>query len=217
MKGQFTRLIIFISVCVLLIVGITAVTYAFWVSGSGATPASTETDEWEDPSFRYLVLTLELSDGSEKEVSYVQRLGQNANFNAFYTEGTDPNTVTKVSVTGYNGILTVLKIPPEVTLKSDENAHGVKKTVTEINMKTVEIYDGLRVVEELEIPHTVTEIGDYSFAFCDSLKKVVFAEGENAQPLEIGKFCFYKCRNLSKDNVSFGGRSVTEGEFAFGR
>lgn len=213
MKGQFARLILFMTVCVLLIAGITAATFAVWTtSDGGSTPATTVTGEWDDPSFRYLTLELTHAGGTTVAV-YRQNADDGSAFDAFDAGDVDAAAVTSAKVIGYDGILTVLKIPPTVTVKGGGNTAEV--TVNSIAMGTVEQYDALRLVEELEIPATVNSIASYSFAFCDSLEKVVFVGGGGE--LTLGDKCFYRCVKLDKAaGVNFGGRTVTEGEYCFG-
>ena len=215
MKGQFTRLIIFLTVCVLLIAGITAATYAVWTtSDGGSTPATTETGEWEDPSFRYLVLEISFADGSSAIAEYVQKDEAGADVSAFYVGGKDASGAAQAKVKGYKGILTTLKIPPSVTVK-DGAGQTKEIAVTAIATGTVEQYDGLRLIEELEIPSSVMTIEDNSFMFCDNLKKVTFVSGGGA--LTMGNMCFYRCVKLDIAAVDFGGRSVTQGENCFAK
>lgn len=213
MKGQFTRLIVFMTVCVLLIAGITAATFAVWTtSDGGSTPATTQTGEWEDASFRYLVLEISLADGSSVQTEYRLTAADGSDFSAFDAGNTDVTTAIDATVIGYNGILTTLKIPPSVKVKGADQS--VEVPVTAIATGTVEQYDGLRIIEKLEIPASVERIEDYSFAFCDNLARVDFVAGGGA--LTMGRMCFYRCVKLSRDNVDFGGREVTEGEYCFG-
>lgn len=215
MKGQFSRLIIFITVCVLLIAGITAATYAVWTtSDGGSTPATTETGEWEDPSFRYLVLEISFADGSSAIAEYVQKDEAGADVSAFYVGEKDASGAAQAKVKGYKGILTTLKIPPSVTVR-DAAGQSKEIDVTAIATGTVEQYDGLRLIEELEIPSSVTTIEDNSFMFCDNLKKVTFVSGGGA--LTMGNMCFYRCVKLDIADVDFGGRSVTQGENCFAK
>lgn len=215
MKGQFTRLIIFITVCVLLIAGITAATYAVWTtSDGGSTPATTETGEWEDPSFRYLVLEISFADGSSAIAEYVQKDEAGADVSAFYVGEKDASGAAQAKVKGYKGILTTLKIPPSVTVK-DGAGQAKEIAVKAIATGTVEQYDGLRLIEQLEIPSSVTTIEDNSFMFCDNLEKVTFVSGGGA--LTMGNMCFYRCVKLDIADVDFGGRSVTQGENCFAK
>lgn len=215
MKGQFSRLIIFITVCVLLIAGITAATYAVWTtSDGGSTPATTETGEWEDPSFRYLVLEISFADGSSAIAEYVQKDEAGADVSAFYVGEKDASGAAQAKVKGYKGILTTLKIPPSVTVK-DGAGQTKEIAVTAIATGTVEQYDGLRLIEQLEIPSSVTTIEDNSFMFCDNLHKVTFVSGGGA--LTLGNMCFYRCVKLDIADVDFGGRSVTQGENCFAK
>lgn len=213
MKGQFTRLIIFLSVCVILIAGITAATYAVWTTSDGSsTPATTGTGDWEDASFRYLVLEISYQDGSSESAVYRQKAEDGSDFSAFEVSKTDVSTATGVTVKGYKGILTTLKIPPSVTVKNADGQSALLP-VTAIATGTVEQYDGLALIEKLEIPASVTKIEDYSFMFCKNLASVTFVQGEEA--LILGDMCFYGCVKLSESAVDFGGRSVTQGENCF--
>ena len=215
MKGQFSRLIIFITVCVLLIAGITAATYAVWTtSDGGSTPATTETGEWEDPSFRYIVLEISFADGSSAIAEYVQKDEAGADVSAFYVGEKDASGAAQAKVKGYKGILTTLKIPPSVTVR-DAAGQSKEIDVTAIATGTVEQYDGLRLIEQLEIPSSVTTIEDNSFMFCDNLHKVTFVSGGGA--LTMGNMCFYRCVKLDIADVDFGGRSVTQGENCFAK
>lgn len=212
MKGQFARLIVFMCVCVIIIAGITAATYAVWTtSDGGSTPATTQTGEWEDPSFRYLVLEIEDGSGVRTELRYVQTSEDGSEIAAFDAGNADLSAITSVTVTGYEGILTTLKIPSVV--KVSAAGQTAELPVTAIAMGTVEMYDGLRLVKELEIPASVNSIGAYSFAFCDSLEKVVFVPGGGE--LTLGEKCFYRCVRLLRSEVDFGGRSVIEGTDCF--
>lgn len=213
MKGQFARLTVFLFVCVILVLGVTAAAYAVWTTTDGSsTPATTQTGEWDDPSFRYLVLGLTFADGSYREVSYRQKSDDGSDYSAFDAEGADLADVTKVSVVGYQGILPTLKIPPTVVVGSAGETKEFDVTV--IAMGTVEQYDGLRIVETLEIPASVTSVEAYSFAFCDSLREVTFVAGGGA--LSLGDKCFYGCVNLDRSAVDFGEREIAEGEYCFG-
>lgn len=214
MKGQFSRLIIFMAVCVILIAGVTAVTYAVWTTADGSsTPATTETGEWEDASYRYLVLEINYSDGSCELAEYVQKADDGADLEAFVISAGDVSSAVSATVKGYNGILTTLKIPSSVTVKN-RGGQSVQVNVTKIATGTVEQYDGLRLIEKLEIPSSVTEISSYSFAFCENLADVTFVSGGGE--LTLGDKCFYRCVKLERSSVDFGGRTVTEGEYCFG-
>ena len=50
-------------------------------------------------------------------------------------------------------------------------------------------------IEEIVIPVSVVEIGDYAFNGCKYLEKVIFEE--NSQLLRIGVFAFSECENLA--------------------
>lgn len=197
---------------VLLVAGITAVTYAVWAtSDGGSTPVTAGTGEWEDESYRYLVLEI-IYGGEAKQIRYRQKDVDGSDFNAFDAGDAAASGITSMKVVGYEGILTALKIPSEVTIKG--GGETVVMQVDTIAMLSVEEFDGLRLVEELTIPSSVTTVEANSFMFCDNLKSVVFEAGD--QPVSLGDKCFYRCVRLDRSAVDFGGREVSEGAYCFG-
>ena len=67
----------------------------------------------------------------------------------------------------------------------------------------------LSKIEEIEIPATVTRVGDYAFAGCVNLKKVTFA----GLPATLGKGMFRNCTNLQTVDFKQGLNDVPEGAF----
>lgn len=67
----------------------------------------------------------------------------------------------------------------------------------------------LSKIEEIEIPSTVTRVGDYAFAGCVNLKKVTFA----GLPATLGKGMFRNCTNLQTVDFKQGLNDVPEGAF----
>lgn len=67
----------------------------------------------------------------------------------------------------------------------------------------------LSKIEEIEIPATVTRVGDYAFAGCVNLKKVTFA----GLPATLGKGLFRNCKNLQTVDFKQGLNDVPEGAF----
>lgn len=67
----------------------------------------------------------------------------------------------------------------------------------------------LSKIEEIEIPATVSGVGDYAFAGCVNLKKVTFA----GLPARLGKGMFRNCTNLQTVDFKQGLNNVPEGTF----
>lgn len=109
----------------------------------------------------------------------------------YKVEPTDPSLVkgdfgyyhlneNEVKVTQYNGKSKKVEIPASVD--------GAAVTVIERDLfKESDI-------ESVTIPDSVTEIQDYAFARCNSLKEIVIPEGVKT----IGSHAFWYCENLEK-------------------
>lgn len=67
----------------------------------------------------------------------------------------------------------------------------------------------LSKIEEIEIPASVSGVGDYAFAGCENLKKVTFA----GLPAKLGKGMFRNCTNLQTVDFKQGLNHVPEGTF----
>lgn len=67
----------------------------------------------------------------------------------------------------------------------------------------------LSKIEEIEIPATVSGVGDYAFAGCVNLKKVTFG----GLPARLGKGMFRNCTNLQTVDFKQGLNNVPEGTF----
>lgn len=67
----------------------------------------------------------------------------------------------------------------------------------------------LSKIEEIEIPASVSGVGDYAFAGCENLKKVTFA----GLPARLGKGMFRNCTNLQTVDFKQGLNDVPEGAF----
>lgn len=65
-------------------------------------------------------------------------------------------------------------------------------------------------VEKINIPDSLSEIGDYAFYFCDRLSDVTTSEKSGIKT--IGSYAFYGC-TIRKFSVPYGTESIGEGAF----
>lgn len=89
---------------------------------------------------------------------------------------------------------------------TDRTKLKIPSKCTEINPKYVSTYESYRSfmpeLQEIEIPNTVTTIGDYAFHNAQGIKSIVIPDSVTS----IGNSAFYYCENL--ENVTIG-NSVT--------
>lgn len=114
-----------------------------------------------------------------------------------FLEGTDENgNVTHYILTGLGTYkLSTLKIPGEYNgLPVKEIAHQAFAT-----FEDVEDHGGLENITGIEIPSSITKIGNGAFQYLPNLTTVIFADASNRglDPLEIGEEVFLKCINLA--------------------
>lgn len=74
-----------------------------------------------------------------------------------------------------------------------------------------ELYLNGQLVEDLVIPVGTTEIKDYAFAGCSSIKSVTIPNTVTS----IGKFAFFECSNKGFTTISIPGNVLKIGESAF--
>lgn len=93
----------------------------------------------------------------------------------------------------------VVNIPPVVTYKDN------KYDVVSIGYAA---FQGCRKVTEIKIPSTVREIGEFAFAYCSGLKKVIYGS------VIVPEKTFYGCSSLTEvkllDSVKFIGEEAFE-------
>lgn len=64
---------------------------------------------------------------------------------------------------------------------------------------------------EVVIPDSITSIGDYAFAFCDNLNKIVIPDSVTS----IGRYAFYSCESLSEVIIPDSVTSIGYYAFAY--
>ena len=94
-------------------------------------------------------------------------------------------------------------IPNEVLYK------GTTYSVTRI---VSEAFRDCRSLTSIEIPSSVTSIGDYAFYYCISLTSITF--GENSQLASIGSEAFDWCRSLTSIEIPNSVTSIGESAFS---
>lgn len=104
---------------------------------------------------------------------------------SLYYEMTDG----KVSITRYQGLASEVQVPGHI-----ENA-----PVTAIGKKAFLSKKNLRRVT---LPHTVEELGDWAFAYCDGLNQVILPK----KHIRFGKAVFLECGSLKQ--ISCGDAQV---------
>lgn len=110
--------------------------------------------------------------------------------NANALTGSRNSSTLTVTITGLGTTEGSDIIIPETTTFSnigDDNTY----TVTAIAASAFQGTD----ITSIKIPKTVTSIGDYAFADCANLKKVIIADGTTA--IEFGQNAFAGCNNLT--------------------
>ena len=114
----------------------------------------------------------------------------------FTTSGT---TATLISYTGDGGDIV---IPSTISLSSDGSAiEGIDYTVTSIadgtNGNSV-FYSARSNITSIELPNTITKIGDYAFYGCDKLTAITIPESV----ITIGSHAFGNCTAVTEINFN---------------
>ncbi len=117
-----------------------------------------------------------------------------------YNEATDTYKVVKTDAANYNKIQSVV-IPSYF----DDNEHG-KKNVTIIDKNA---FDSFASLTSIDIPSTVTSIGNRSFSGCSKLKEVYLPSFLT----KIDDYAFYKCSFLEEINIPDSVTSIGENIF----
>lgn len=112
----------------------------------------------------------------------------------------------KFSYTNSNYVPTngILKVPQTVfglnvvSVGTQNSLEKIKKIVLPNSVRTIENYAFRKSkdLEEIELPSSLTEIGEYAFA-SSSLKSILIPEGVK----NIGEGCFRSCRNLEEASL----------------
>ena len=113
---------------------------------------------------------------------------------------------TYAIVVGYEGLLTDVNI-------ADTYRFNIANTYHDLPITTIAggAFIGSESLTSIEIPASVTSIGDWAFYSCSSLTSLTF--GENSQLTSIGDWAFSDCYSLSSIEIP---NSVTSmGEYAF--
>ena len=108
-----------------------------------------------------------------------------------------PNTIEKIIRDKEIGLGGALDQPSEIILSK--------------NLKSIEdyIFNGTNI-ENIEIPSTVTSIGDYAFFNCESLKSIEIPENVT----NIGEYAFDYCNNLENLEIPTSVTNIEKGAFA---
>ena len=77
-------------------------------------------------------------------------------------------------------------------------------------LQGADLYIDQTKVVDLVIPETVTEVNDYTFSYCKSLKSVAIQEGVT----KVGYRAFLECPNLSKVVIAGSIQQIGDGAFS---
>lgn len=101
----------------------------------------------------------------------------------------------EVVITGYTGTDRKLSLPDEIA----------DRPVTEIGAYAFSKYD----MTDIELPKSITKIGDGAFSECKCLTDIVIPEGVT----QIGEGAFYKCEALKKVDLPDSLQRIEDGAF----
>ena len=117
-----------------------------------------------------------------------------------------------VTITEYNGSAAALSIPSTIdgkAVKSISSYVFINSSITEVTlpygMTKVNYFAfyGARKLKTVNLPNTVTSIGEAAFEFCTSLETVNYNCIDS-----IEKYAFYGCTSLSSFPLKYGLKSV---------
>ncbi len=106
------------------------------------------------------------------------------------------NSDNSVTISGYTGNDTSVKIPDSIGGKSVESIGN-------------SAFKGNYKLKSIEIPDTVKSIDDFAFNECTNLKEVTLPNSVKS----IGKSAFFYCTRLENVNLSDGIESIGDGAF----
>ncbi len=106
------------------------------------------------------------------------------------------NSDNSVTINGYTGNDTSVKIPDSISGKSVESIGN-------------SAFKGNYKLKSVEIPDTVKSIDDFAFNECTNLKEITLPKSLKS----IGKSAFFYCTRLENVNLSDGIESIGDGAF----
>lgn len=149
----------------------------------------------------------------EEDIEASQTVTEQINFEYSVKDGV-------ASVTGYLGTDTHVVIPAYINgIQITSIANNAFQNCE--NLQTIELPEGLQTIgawafaesslTEIEIPHTVSEIGENAFINCVSLKKVRLPKDLT----EIKTCCFFGCTGLEQFNLPQGLQRIGDWALAY--
>ena len=117
---------------------------------------------------------------------------------------TIPNSVTSIGQYAFQDCPSLLNINIEIV--EWENSNNIAKWYA---LTFHYLYNGKKLEGEIEIPNTVTKIGDYALSGCKDITSITIPNSATS----IGQYAFYECSSLTSITIP---NSVTSiGQYAF--
>ncbi len=124
-----------------------------------------------------------------------------------------PDTVTRIGDHAFDSWTSLESVKMSKNIKYIGQDAFYRTAISEIELpeglETVEMaaFSHCENLKSVEIPDTVTEMGEYAFCYCSSMENAVI-NGQSVSP-----YMFAHCENL--ETVSIGDDVTSIGEFAF--
>ena len=122
------------------------------------------------------------------------------------TSVTIPNSVTSIGSYAFQNCDSLTSI---IVDENNQNYKSIDSNLYTKDGKTLIKYATGKTVTDFVIPNSVTNIGEYAFAYCDSLTSVTIGNSVTS----IGDWAFYDCYSLT--SVTIGDSVTSIGEYAF--